>query len=167
MKFSGKNTGFGGHSCLQGIFPTQGQNPGSSELQADSLLSESPGCPFYAMLFVKILTCDLCEKEWYFSSPLHAHFLGISLGTGHSFPLRDKVLPKHILTCCGLAWFFVVGVVVGFSFVCFLLFSTAITLCSSSFFFLLSQLILCGFSFIQSTKSYLEIPDEQEKTLNL
>ena len=28
MEFSRKNTGVGSHSCLQGIFPTQGSNPG-------------------------------------------------------------------------------------------------------------------------------------------
>ena len=36
----GKNTGVGCHSLLQGIFPTQGLNPGSPELQADSSASE-------------------------------------------------------------------------------------------------------------------------------
>ena len=37
----------GRHSLLQGIFPTQGSNlePGSPELQADSLASEPPGKP--------------------------------------------------------------------------------------------------------------------------
>ena len=39
----GKNTGVGCHALLQGIFPTQGSNPGSLALQADSLLSEPPG----------------------------------------------------------------------------------------------------------------------------
>ena len=34
----GKNTGVGCHALLQGIFPTQGLNPGL--LQADSLPSE-------------------------------------------------------------------------------------------------------------------------------
>ena len=38
-------TGMGLHSLLQGIFPTQGSNPGSPALQADSLLSEPPGHP--------------------------------------------------------------------------------------------------------------------------
>ena len=38
----GKNTGVGCHFLLQWIFTTQGSNP-ASELQADSLLSESPG----------------------------------------------------------------------------------------------------------------------------
>ena len=42
---AGKNTGVGSHSLLQGIFPTQGLNPGCPELQADSLLSEPAGEP--------------------------------------------------------------------------------------------------------------------------
>ena len=43
--FPGKNTGVGCHSLLQGIFPTQGMNPGL--LKADSLSSESPGKTFH------------------------------------------------------------------------------------------------------------------------
>ena len=41
----GKNTGGGCHALLQGVFPTQGSNPKSPTLQADSLLSEPPGKP--------------------------------------------------------------------------------------------------------------------------
>ena len=39
----GKKTGMGCHALLQGIFPTQGLNPGLLALQADSLLTEPPG----------------------------------------------------------------------------------------------------------------------------
>ena len=39
----GKNTEVGCHSLLQGIFPTQGLNPESLVLQADSLPFEPPG----------------------------------------------------------------------------------------------------------------------------
>jgi len=35
----------GCHFLLQGIFLTQGLNPGLLDLQADSLLSEPPGKP--------------------------------------------------------------------------------------------------------------------------
>ena len=42
MGFSGKNTGVGCHFLFQGIFPTQGSNPGLP-LQADSLPAEPPG----------------------------------------------------------------------------------------------------------------------------
>ena len=41
--FPGKNSGVGCHVLLQGIFVTQGLNPGL--LQADSLPSEPPGKP--------------------------------------------------------------------------------------------------------------------------
>ena len=42
--FLGKNTGVGCHALLQGIFPTQGLNPGPS-MHADSLPSEPLGKP--------------------------------------------------------------------------------------------------------------------------
>ena len=41
----GKNTGVGCHALLQGIFLTQGLNPGPPALQADSLPAELPGKP--------------------------------------------------------------------------------------------------------------------------
>ena len=43
----GKNTGVGRHSLLQGIFLTQGSNLGLPALQADSLLSEPAGKPYF------------------------------------------------------------------------------------------------------------------------
>ena len=39
----GQNTVVGNHFLLQGIFPTQGMNPGLPHCQADSLLTEPPG----------------------------------------------------------------------------------------------------------------------------
>ena len=39
----GQNTGVGSLSLLQGIFPTQGSNPGLPHCRADSLPTESPG----------------------------------------------------------------------------------------------------------------------------
>ena len=45
----GKNAGVACHALLQGIFPSQGSNPGieprSPALQADSLPAEPPGKP--------------------------------------------------------------------------------------------------------------------------
>ena len=41
----GKNTGVGCHALLQGIFPTQGSNPGLPHCAADSLPSELPELP--------------------------------------------------------------------------------------------------------------------------
>ena len=43
MGFPGKNTGVGCHFLLQGLFPTQGLNPGLLHWQADSLPSQPPG----------------------------------------------------------------------------------------------------------------------------
>ena len=43
----GKNTEMGCHALLQGIFPTQGLEPRSPALQADSLQSEPPGKPLF------------------------------------------------------------------------------------------------------------------------
>ena len=40
-----KNTGVGCHALLQGIFPTQGSNPGVPHCRADSLASELPELP--------------------------------------------------------------------------------------------------------------------------
>ena len=41
----GKNTGVGYHFLLQGVFPTQGLNPGLLALEAAALTSEPPGKP--------------------------------------------------------------------------------------------------------------------------
>ena len=41
----GKNTGVGCNAPHQGIFPTQGLNPGLPNWQAGSLLTEPPGKP--------------------------------------------------------------------------------------------------------------------------
>ena len=52
----GKNTRVGYHTLLQGIFPTQGSNPGFPQisnpgfLQADSVPSEPPGKPIHVLL---------------------------------------------------------------------------------------------------------------------
>ena len=43
-------TGVGNQSLFQGIFPTQGLNPGLPALQADALPSEPPGKPIHIIL---------------------------------------------------------------------------------------------------------------------
>ena len=43
--YPGKNTGVSCHGLLQGIFPTQGSNPGLLRCRLNSLLSELPGKP--------------------------------------------------------------------------------------------------------------------------
>ena len=55
----GKNTGAGCHFLPQGIFLTQGLNPGSPTLQADSLPSEPPGkhtCQCYSINMSHLLS---------------------------------------------------------------------------------------------------------------
>ena len=47
--FSGKNTGVGSRSLLQGIFPTQGLNPCLLHWQADSLPLSHQGSLFYCL----------------------------------------------------------------------------------------------------------------------
>ena len=75
-----KNTRVGCHSLLQGIFLTQGSNPGLLHQQADSLPTEPPGKSFYilpAMLWttaslpgcpcVRLLgTVGAIEEPWEF-----------------------------------------------------------------------------------------------------
>jgi hypothetical protein len=53
--FPGKNTGVGSHVLLQGIFPTQGSNPGLSHCRQILFPSEPPG------MKKKIL--NLCKAE--------------------------------------------------------------------------------------------------------
>ena len=60
----GKHTGVACHSLLQGIFSTQGLNPRSLALQADSLLSEPPTLRPKAFrraprLYEHVCTCEL------------------------------------------------------------------------------------------------------------
>ena len=57
--FPGKNTGVGCHTFLQGIFPTQGSNPGLLALQADSL----PLSQREAQLLVAQLCLTLCKSR--------------------------------------------------------------------------------------------------------
>ena len=54
----GKNTGESCHFLLQGIFLTQGANPGLLHVQADSLPSEPPGKP--TVVNWKLLSLTLC-----------------------------------------------------------------------------------------------------------
>ena len=55
--FTGQNTGVGSLFLLQGIFSTQGSNPQSPALQADSLPAEPQGKPFHIEGLTKILNC--------------------------------------------------------------------------------------------------------------
>ena len=53
----GKNTGVGCHALLQGIFPTQGSNPGLLHWQVGSLPLVPPGKP------IKVTEMDKIENR--------------------------------------------------------------------------------------------------------
>ena len=70
MEFPGKNIGMGHHFLLQGIFPTQGLNPGielmSPVWQADSLLLSHQGNPRCTMKVKNFQSCPtLCDPMGY------------------------------------------------------------------------------------------------------
>ena len=90
--FPGKNTGVGCRFLLQGIFPTQGQNPSlSPALQADSLPMEPPGKPYEKHINVQnkaitleiwCLSIHVCKRMIYYDS---LQFL----------PIRNRRFHKH------------------------------------------------------------------------
>ena len=97
----GKNTGVGCHAFLQGIFPTQGSNPGLLAWQADSLPSEPPSTYVsrnskrihFKRIHYIANTFRPCWKETY----------GYSNSGGHSelyigYSLQDKCIILHIST---------------------------------------------------------------------
>ena len=114
----GKNTGVGCRALLQGIFPTQGSNPGSPESQAYSLPAEPPGKPL-AQAFLDLLqsahsnSCTFSEAHTPQTLPQSRNNLnacpaaqstsdvgdaglipglGRSPGGGHGNPLQDSCL---------------------------------------------------------------------------
>ena len=77
--FPGQNTGVGGLSLLQGIFPTQGLNPGLPALYADSLPAEPQGKPIYLVyvLYISILAVSLffrCSCKHHITGLFLLHF---------------------------------------------------------------------------------------------
>ena len=59
----GKDTGVGCRFFLQGIFPTQGSEPGPLALQADSLSSKPPGKPYMTNMLIQINTRKQSPKK--------------------------------------------------------------------------------------------------------
>ena len=72
-----KNTGVGCHALFQGIFPTQGLNPGFLHWKADSLPLESPGKPKREILFLYERVVLKCSRS-----------LTVKTGTWHSLEKR-------------------------------------------------------------------------------
>ena len=94
--FPGKNTGVGCHFLLQGIFLTEGSNPGVFRLwhwQADSLPTEPPGKPF---LSVHLANSFLSAESAVPSSRKPA--LTPSLGAPPCAPPRLYSSPSHSRT---------------------------------------------------------------------
>ena len=58
-----KNPGVGCHALLQGIFSTQGSNPGLPVLQVDSLPSEHQGSPLSILAALNMLIACLDKKK--------------------------------------------------------------------------------------------------------
>ena len=90
----GKNTGEGCQSFLQGIFPTQGSNPGLLHC-ADSLASEPAGKPIQSLSNVQ-----LSETPW-----TAAHQASLSFTISQSlFRLMfiESVMPSNHLILCPL-----------------------------------------------------------------
>ena len=65
--FPGQTTGVGGLSLLQGIFPTQGSNPGSPALQADSLPTEPDIVEFPVMNVLHDVPFFPPNNEYFFT----------------------------------------------------------------------------------------------------
>ena len=61
----GKNTGVGCHSLLQGIFPTQGSNPGLHTLQVVLYHPSYQGSPCYVSRPVILENCSLTSSKDY------------------------------------------------------------------------------------------------------
>ena len=57
--YPSKNTGVGSHSFIQGIFPTQGLNPGLLHCRW-ILQSEPPGKPLVVYVCVCVCVCVMC-----------------------------------------------------------------------------------------------------------
>ena len=57
----GKSTGVGSHSLLQGIFPTQGSNPGLPHCRQILYQLSYKGNPFYSYLKAKRHHCGIIE----------------------------------------------------------------------------------------------------------
>ena len=66
----GRNTGMGCHDLLQGIFPTQGSNPGLPHCRRILYHLSHQGSPFLYWMY-RIYTCDIWIYHIFF---IHSHF---------------------------------------------------------------------------------------------
>ena len=90
--FPGKNTGVGGHSLLQGIFPTQGSNP--HLLHWRQIL--------YHWTTSEALEDSMMVSKWLCSGPHNGHLQRMSTGVTDWVP-RSALLSHNCLPAkCGL-----------------------------------------------------------------
>ena len=90
MGFSRQNTGVGCHFLLQGIFPTQGSNPGLLHWRQNTLPSEPPGKSLdpISSLFSQFF-CVECFNSW-------SYFV-VSNKTGQIESLSETI--PNLMTC--------------------------------------------------------------------
>ena len=101
--FLGKNTGVVCHFLLQGIFPTQGSNPGLLHYRQDALPSEPPGKPSQSLLLLLLLLLlsrfsrfRLCVIPWTaaYQAPPSMGFSGQQYWSGVPLPSLSQSLSR-------------------------------------------------------------------------
>ena len=60
----GKNVGVGCHALLQGIFPTQGSNPGLPHCRQNLYCLSNQGSPFYSIICTQNIQKTVSECEY-------------------------------------------------------------------------------------------------------
>ena len=104
LGFSGKNTGVGCHFLLQGIFPTQGSNPGLLSWQVDSLPLSHEGSPLLKnVLSVQsssvAQSCPtLCDPVNCSTAGLPVHHQLLVFTQTHVHRVSDAIQPSHPLS---------------------------------------------------------------------
>ena len=97
----GQNTGVGCHALLQGIFPSQGSNPGlpSSRIQVDSLPAELPRKPKNTGVGSLFLLSGNFPTQELNRGLLHSKNTGVG-----SHALLQGILPTQGSNPCFLHW---------------------------------------------------------------
>ena len=108
----GKHTGVDCHFLLQGIFPTQGSNPGLLHWQVDSLPCDPPRKPLLRHLQLK--PCGKPRREWPEAKSKGRGISHSTLGTIMKASVNDGVRSKpgcaHVLKQrCRLIWLTLLG----------------------------------------------------------
>ena len=102
----GKNTGVGCHALFQGIFPTQGSNPGpgsSLSHQGIPRILEWVAYPFSRGSFwLRNQTRVSCIAGGFFTSWATREALGLVIKGLPSFSAAHR--PSRVLLCCLIAW---------------------------------------------------------------